>query len=85
MSNGHACCVLEVCCPPRSERQKKALAAEMMKAFGWDDEMTSYQVDPLTLAAWIVNNYDLAPAGSLSAFKGTIARLARESPPGGAS
>lgn len=77
MSNGHANCILGVCCPPRSTKQKQALAEEMAKALSGTTE--SYE----DIAAWMVNNFDLAPPGSLTAFKTEIARLARENPQGG--
>lgn len=83
--NGHANCIYEICCPPKGEQQVRALAEEMMKAFGWDDAMTAYQVNPLTLASWVVKTFDLAPAGSLLAFKTEIARLARENLKGAGS
>lgn len=70
--NGHANCIYEVCCPPKSAQQKQALAEEMTKALGGTAE------DHLLAAAWVVENFDLAPAGSLRAFKTAIARLARE-------
>lgn len=72
--NGHACCIFEVCCAPRSEKQKRALAEEMAKALAGSNE--TYQ----SVASWVLENFDLAPVGTLSAFKAAIARLARENP-----
>jgi len=72
--NGHANCIYEICCPPKSAQQKRALAEEMAKALGGTAE------DHYNAAAWVVENFDLAPPGSLRAFKAEIARLARENP-----
>lgn len=74
MSNGHANCALAVCCPPKSRQQKRALAATMAESMGGNpDDYQQY-------ADWVVENFDLAPSGSLQEFKNIIARLARENP-----
>lgn len=69
--NGEVCCILQVCCPPGSQASVDALAREMLK-----DGVCDAEYAP-TVAAWVMKHFDLAPAGSLSAFKGEIARLAR--------
>lgn len=33
MSNGHACCILGVCCPPGSAEQRATLAKEIQKHY----------------------------------------------------
>lgn len=76
--NGHVNCILAVCCPPDSDGQREALAEEIKKYFGWDDSMTAYQVSPDVIAGFVLENFDLAPKGSLQAFKDAIRDLARE-------
>lgn len=66
--NGHVCCILGVCCPPGSQEQVDALAAEMEKD-GVGDRKT---------AAWVLKHFDLAPAGSLAQFKNDVAKMARK-------
>lgn len=68
--NGEANCILQVCCPP--EAATAALAREMVK-----DGVCEKEYAP-KIAAWINQHFDLAPAGSLTAFKAEIKRLARE-------
>lgn len=70
---GQACCILEICCG--GEEQIAALAQKI-----YEDTKTPLP-KARELAAWIVEHYDLAPAGSLRAFKRQIADLAREYPP----
>lgn len=85
--NGRANCILEVCCAPNSERQREALAAELLESgvleTGAEPAPASRaKVDRERIAehvaTWIAETFDLAPKGSLVAFKAEIARLARE-------
>lgn len=73
MSNGSQCCALEICCDAGSTKQLRALA-KMIR----DD----YPQVPLQYceqaAEWILKNFDLAPHGTLSDFKRSIAKIARE-------
>lgn len=80
--NGHVNCILGVCCPPGSEAQAQALADEMeadgmMQALPEGERKTGV----LSIAKWVLKNFDLAPHGSLQPFKDEIARLARENRP----
>lgn len=77
--NGHANCILAVCCPPGSDGQIQALADEM-GASGMFQSMPEEQrrVALRSVAAWVLKNYDLAPPGSLQAFKESVRDLARE-------
>lgn len=70
--NGHVCCILGVCCPPGSQEQIDALASELSVAHP-DMEVPYAQ----KAAAWVLKNFDLAPAGSLSEFKREIAAVIR--------
>ena len=70
---GQACCILEICCG--GEQQIKALAKKI------HDELEIPKPKAQDIAAWIINHYDLAPAGTLRDFKRAVAALAREYPP----
>ncbi len=70
--NGGANCVLEICCPPGSQAARDTFAKEAAKSTGVDAEYCA------KFAAFVYDNYDLAPKGSLGVFKAEVARLARE-------
>lgn len=70
--NGHANCILAVCCPPGSARQVRTLAGVLVH-----DGVCEAAYAP-KVAQWIVDTFDLAPKGTLQDFKGMIAALARE-------
>ena len=72
-NGGQRNCILEICCPPRSEGAVDALAEEMAGAFP-----TWPGTSPAAIAAWVLKNFDLAPKGSLQAFKDSIRDYARE-------
>lgn len=71
MSNGAVCCILGVCCPPESPSQRVALAQELEHDTGVPMEYCE------TVAAQILKDYDLAPKGTLQAFKDAIAKMVR--------
>lgn len=64
-------CVLEVCCEGGSAAQLTALSTLMAGELGCSI------ADAKPYATFILGYFDLAEKGSLSAFKGSIARLAR--------
>lgn len=68
--NGHANCIYEICCPPRSQGAQKALAEEMAKGSGGE----RYE----DIACWVLENFDLAPKGSLQPLKDAVRDYARE-------
>ena len=70
--NGHACCILGVCCPPGGTAQLDALATAMASDLGVQPEEVRRH------ARWILQRFDLAPAGSLAQFKDAIATHARK-------
>lgn len=72
MANGEVCCILGICCPPRSPDQTTALALEMVHAGVLEMETAT------TVAAWILQAYDLAPPGSLDDLKKEIAKAVRK-------
>lgn len=72
MSNGAECCALGICCPPLSQEQVDALAEEMVHGGTCDMETAK------PIAAWLLKEYDLAPAGSLTELKRHIAKLVRK-------
>ena len=70
--NGKVCCILGVCCPPGSQEQQDALAAELVKDTGCTENAAK------KTAEWILKHFDLAPKHSLEVLKSEVARLARE-------
>lgn len=62
------CCILQICCPP--PEQVAALAAAMT-ADGIEEEYAH------RCATWIYKHFDLAPVGSLQAFKDAIVTSAK--------
>ena len=73
--NGEVNCILSVCCPEGSEAQLNALTSELTKA-GVGKE----RAEARRYATWILANFDLAEKGTLTAFKASIAKLARQQP-----
>ena len=71
--NGEVCCILGVCCPPGSARQVRALEEEMVKA-------GCASADAEKMAPWILQHFDLAPAGTLAPFRDAIVRMAEHRP-----
>lgn len=57
--NGHACCILSVCCDRKSQKRIDALADEMVKG-GLAEKVNAQRI-----SAWIVETFDLLPAGSI--------------------
>jgi len=58
---GQVCCILGVCCPPGSPAQREALA----KALEGVESPADYMLE----------HFDLAPKGTLDAFKAAIATM----------
>ena len=74
-SDQEANCILSVCCDNSSEpdsKRVKTLANVANHALPFLSHAEAGEV-----AHWIARNWDLAPYGSLYAFKQEIARLAR--------
>lgn len=67
--NGQVCCILGVCC--RGAKQEAALAQAMVTEIGCTPE------DAAKHARWLMTHFDLAPAGSLEAFKAALAEVVR--------
>lgn len=71
-------CLYEVCCEPEpaasvaSPAARASLAAALMT-----DGVCSDRGEADAVAAWVYKHFDLAPRGSLRAFKAEIARVAR--------
>lgn len=78
MSNGAANCYLAVCCPPDSDAQRQALRSTYHKESGRSSVVRRAGADDAL--DWILQNFDLAPKGTLQPFKDAIAKLARENP-----
>jgi len=62
-------CLTGVCCPP--EQQRIVLAEAFQTYCGLDKDGST------KAAQWMLSTFDLAEAGSLTAFKASVARLAR--------
>jgi hypothetical protein len=71
MSNGAQCCALEICCAPGSPKQRQALITEIMHGLQCTPD------EAAKLADFINKEWDLAPKGTLTAFKAAIAQLVR--------
>lgn len=71
------CCILAVCCPPGSDRQRAALAEALdgaqLDAEGGIGERSKARIH----ADWIIDHFDLAPKGTLDPLKEQIARMAK--------
>lgn len=84
--NGRANCILEICCAPGSAEQRAALTDEILASKCLDlsngggglSSRLDKDVVAESVALWISETFDLAPKGSLVAFKKEVARLARE-------
>jgi hypothetical protein len=73
--NGKVCCILGVCCKAGSDAQSEALAAELMSDLECDPGVARQ------CAAWVVENFDLAPLGSLAPYRDAIVNLAKHVKP----
>lgn len=70
--NGKVCCALGVCCPSGSPEQRQALA-------GWFEDHAELDAPSARRAAdEVLAAFDLAPHGSLKAFKSAIATMAKK-------
>lgn len=65
-------CVLEVCCGGANSKQVQALTEVAEHALPFLSHAEAGEV-----ADWVARNWDLAPKGTLYAFKQAIAKLAK--------
>lgn len=65
-------CVLEICCGGANSKQVHALTEVAEHALSFLSHDEAHDV-----ADWIARNWDLAPKGTLYAFKQAIAKLAK--------
>ncbi len=72
--NGEVCCILGVCCPPASAEQRDALATSLKTSHPHLADAHCADV-----AGWVLEHFDLAPAGSLTHLKSAIATMAKQS------
>jgi len=70
--NGQANCILEVCCLTANAKRK---FAELLAA-----DTNISQEYAQKCAEWVYEHFDLAERGTLTPFKKSIAKLARENP-----
>jgi hypothetical protein len=81
MANGQRNCILWICCPPGSEESAKALAKEIaaeVRLGGGAEYKGEVFAPPYAVARFILDNFDLAPKGSLQPLKDAIRDYARE-------
>ena len=68
--NGNVCCLLGVCCPAGSDEQRTTLAEALFAEVGCSER------DARLVASWVLSHFDLAPAGSLAAYRDAIVKMA---------
>lgn len=68
------CCILEICCG--GAHQVEALTKYLVEYVPGVKEAEAKRI-----AAWLIETYDFAPAGTLKSFKRAISELARKYPP----
>ncbi len=68
------CCILQVCCGGHNKRDAKAALATKLVAAGLS------QANADTAATYVLDHFDLAPEGSLKAYRDAVAAMAREYP-----
>lgn len=71
-SDQQANCVMEICCGGKDSKQVHALTEVAEHALPFLSHGQAGQV-----AEWIARNWDLAPKGTLYAFKQAIAKYAK--------
>jgi len=69
------CCILRVCCGGHGDRNAKAALSNKLQA---DAGLPKAMADKA--ANWIQDTFDLAPVGSLKAYRDAVASMAREYP-----
>jgi len=72
---GEYCCILEICCGGQNKRDaKKTLAATLV------EDLALSQTDADRVADFVLTNFDLAPNGTLKAYRDAVAKMARAYP-----
>ena len=74
--NGQACCILGVCCRSGSVEQREALAKALSEVLRDAPGGLGERSLERTFADYIIDNFDLAPQGSLEALKQAVAQMA---------
>lgn len=64
MSNGEFCCAIGLCCPPASASRRSALINELSHGMA-ERSHTPHDETLGHVADWLIENVDMAPAGSL--------------------
>jgi len=81
MANGEVCCLLKVCCEPGDP---DAFASAFVNEFTHDhpaDGSRGHRPDGAgvgVVARWVFENFDLAPKGSLDAYREAILKHAKK-------
>ena len=71
------CCILAVCCPGGSDRQRQALSTALEAIAQDHPDGVGARTIERAYADWILDHFDLAPKGTLDPLKEEIARLAK--------
>lgn len=71
-------CLLGICCPPKSPSAKQALMEEICAGLGWTTPPQHQAAKDVS--EWLLENYDLAPAHTLTKLFEAVATYARENP-----
>ncbi len=71
------CCILAVCCPGGSAKQREALAEALASASVDEPDGIGARTTERRHADYVLDHFDLAPKGTLDALKAAIAALAR--------
>jgi len=71
------CCILAVCCPGGSDRQRQALADALEMASLDEPNGIGARSIERRYADWVLDHFDLAPKGTLDPLKEEIARMAK--------
>lgn len=85
MSNHEACpeccCVLKICCPPGSARQRQSLSGLIQRKLNSRVPISPEQAN--AVAELLTGLFDFAPAGTLDPLTKAVAAMAREKPSDG--
>ncbi len=68
---GQACCILGVCCAADSVERRSALAKKIHTEVGVTEQAAG------AVADWVIENFDLAPKGTLHGYASAIAEMVR--------
>lgn len=77
MSNGAQCCALEICCPPNADGSPDPKAVEALAKFFGQENGTLSPLTATVAARRILEHFELADRGSLTALKASMVQHAK--------